>query len=127
MKQQSQQNIYDAEDYLQAMKRFQAETRGMVPHSDEWRTIRNRIYKDLTTQKNERRVNQREMSGGQTVHAGAVSADFSSFFNLLVVVPEEPDCYEVVHVLNYYGFPFKTEEEDFFSHSRKDFGFTADD
>ena len=67
------------------------------------------------------------MSGGQTAHAGTVTADFSSFFNLLVVVPEEPDCYEVVHVLNYYGFPFKTEEENFFRHSRKDFGFTADD
>lgn len=42
-------------------------------------------------------------------------------------MPEEPDCYEVVNVLNYYGFPFKTEEDNFFRHSRKDFGFTADD
>ena len=68
----------------------------------------------------------RDASGGQTA-VGGITADFSTFFNLLIVIPEEPDCYEVVNVLNYYGFPFKTEEENFWKHSRKDFGFTKDD
>ena len=55
-----------------------------------------------------------------------MSVDFSSFHNLLIVVPEEPDCYEIVHLLNYFGFPFDVEEDNFFKHSRKDFGFAPD-
>ena len=46
---------------------------------------------------------------------------------MLIVVPEEIDCFEVVHVLNYYGFPINVEEDNFLRHSRKDFGFSQDD
>lgn len=57
-------NFYDPEDYLHAMKRFQKETRGMLPHSDEWRNVRNRIYSELGESKKEKQAVQRKAKGG---------------------------------------------------------------
>jgi hypothetical protein len=41
----------------------------------------------------------------------------------VIVVPEEPDCFETVAILNYYGFPIHVEEDNYYSHVRKDMGF----
>lgn len=63
---------------------------------------------------------------GQTI-AGhdAVTADFDSFFNLLVVVPEETDCYETLAIINYFGFPINVEEDNVRRLVRKEMGFDA--
>ena len=53
----------------------------------------------------------------------AVTADFDSFFNLLIVTQEEPDSFETINILNYFNFPFEVEEDNIFGHSRKDMGF----
>ena len=37
------------------------------------------------------------------------------------------DSYEVCNILNYFGFPFEVEEEDFWNQSRKEFGFSKTD
>lgn len=46
---------------------------------------------------------------------------------MLIVIPEEPECYEVLAILNYFGFPIEVEEENAFGHSKKDMGFHKDD
>ena len=99
----------------------------MLPHSNGWTDVRNDVYRKLLVQKNQREDAARKSEGGQTVTKGMLTANFSSFYNLVIVVPEEPDCYEVVHVLNYFGFPFAVEEDNFFKSSRKEMGFTPDD
>ena len=99
----------------------------MLPHSNAWTDVRNDIYRQLAAQKVAAAGTARKEAGGQTVTKGMLTANFSSFHNLVIVVPEEPDCYEVVHVLNYFGFPFAVEEDNFFRSSRKEMGFAPDD
>jgi len=60
------------------------------------------------------------------VTEGSITADFNSYYNLLIVVPEKLECYETVSVLNFFGFPFELEEENMFGHSKKDMGFAKD-
>ena len=51
-----------------------------------------------------------------------------SFYNLLIVIPEEVDCYETMNVLNYYGFPFHIEEDNTFRQGNKlEMGFSKED
>jgi len=42
----------------------------------------------------------------------ALTADFSSFYILLIVAAESNECHELYHVLNYFGFPFNVEEDN---------------
>jgi hypothetical protein len=57
-----------------------------------------------------------------------MTADFSSFYVLLVVIPEETECYETVNILNYFGFPFHSEEDNVIKQIvKKDMGFQKDD
>ena len=44
----------------------------------------------------------------------------------MIVVPENPDCYEAINVLNYFGFPCEVEEDNPLGHARKDMGFELD-
>lgn len=37
-----------------------------------------------------------------------------SFYNLLIVTPENVDCYETMNILCYYDFPFSVEEDNTF-------------
>ena len=129
LKRQSNTEInFDEAVYLQAMKRFQIETRGMLPDSAPYMAVRNKIYAEMRTHKFDDEMATRKSHSGQTIGGeGSVTAEFNSFYNLLVVVPEEPDCYETVSILNYFGFPFELEEDNLFAHSRKDMGFSKDD
>ena len=45
----------------------------------------------------------------------------------MIVVPESPDSYETINVLNYFGFPHEVEEDNPLGHSRKDMGFQKTD
>jgi len=108
------------------MKRFQKETRGMLPDSSEVKLIRNRIYDEMRNIKHREIQKARQAAQGQTVHEGSITADFNSYYNLLIVVPEKLECYETVATLNFFGFPFDIEEENMFGHSKKDMGFAKD-
>jgi hypothetical protein len=53
-----------------------------------------------------------------------VMPEFSSFFILLIVVPESIKSYEATHVLNYFSFPFKLEEDNImWPQIKKEMGF----
>lgn len=115
---------YDDAAYVRAMKQFQKETRGMLPESDAAKAVRNRIYAQLRIDKTKAEQAERAAHRGQTISSEtAITADFDSFYNLMIVVPESPDCYEAINVLNYYGFPHEVEEDNPLGHSRKDMGF----
>ena len=43
------------------------------------------------------------------------------------MVPEYPDCYEVRNILNFFGFPYNIEEEEWRGQVRKEFGFDKND
>ena len=40
-------------------------------------------------------------------------ASYNQFYNLLIVTPEQKDCYETVNILHYFGFPYNVEEEEY--------------
>lgn len=121
-RQSNNQHQYDDEEYIKAMKKFQKEARGIVPGSKEYDEIRNTIYRELR-QNRFKKVND-QASGP----ADIMTADFSSFYILLVVVPEETDCYETSLVLNYFGFPTHIEEDNILKpRIRQEMGFKNDD
>ena len=57
---------YDQEVYLAAVKKFQKESKGLMPNSPEWNAVRNRIYSELRDQKYKEMEDVRHQSG-QTV------------------------------------------------------------
>ena len=104
------------------------ETRGLLPHSDDWNRIRNRIYAELRQAKNKRIQSERADAGGQTVtETSNVTLNLSSFYNLLIVSHKSVDSYETLNVLNYCGFPINVEEDNFWETTKKDFGFSKHD
>lgn len=57
-----------------------------------------------------------------------MAADYSSFFILLIAVPEEIECYETSLILNYFGFPFSIEEDNILKPEiKKEMGFKKED
>jgi hypothetical protein len=50
--------------YVAAMKRFQIETRGMLPDSDEVKLIRNKIYEEMRLDKYMKERRAREQHQG---------------------------------------------------------------
>ncbi len=72
----------------------------------------------------------RQDAGGSLLKmASTVTTDasYNQFYNLLIVTPEQKDCYETVNILHYFGFPFNVEEEEYRGQVRKEFGFSKDD
>lgn len=118
---------FDETEYLQAMKRFQVKTRGMLKDSPEYTQVRNAIYSELRRAKASFTNKERAELGGQTVTETSVKADFSSFFNLLIVDPADPDSMETLAILNYFNFPMEVEEDTLDGISRKEMGFKKDD
>jgi hypothetical protein len=55
---------YDETEYLQAMKRFQVKTRGMLKDSPEYTQVRNSIYSELRRSKSKESDRERESLGG---------------------------------------------------------------
>lgn len=97
-----------------------------MPDSIEWNNIRNRIYSELRDQKNASQADNLAQSG-QTVSDASQITDLSSYYNLLIVQHEDIDSYQAANILNYFGFPFNVEEEDFMRSSRKAFEFSKTD
>lgn len=65
-------------------------------------------------------------------HVQAIDAQFkvshSSYYSLLIVVPEEVDSYEAVNVLNFFGFPFNLEEDNIINNViKKEMAFAKED
>lgn len=57
-----------------------------------------------------------------------MTTDFSSFYILLIVVPEKIECYETINVLNYFNFPFNVEEDNILKPVvKKEMGFKPED
>ena len=46
-------NAFDETVYFQAMKKFQKETRGLLPDSNEAKNIRNKIYTEMRDKKHQ--------------------------------------------------------------------------
>ena len=119
---------YDDVTYLRAMKQFQKETRAILPDSAEYKDVRNGIYREMRLKKGQHAAALMKKKGD----AVEVNEDFAfnpgSFYNLLIVIPEEVECYETMNVLNYYGFPFHIEEDNTFRQFNKlEMGFSKED
>lgn len=57
-----------------------------------------------------------------------VVADFSSFYSLLIVVPEVTECYETMNILKYYDFPINIDEDNIMKPEiKKEMGFHKED
>lgn len=95
--------VYDDQLMLDAIKDFNKKARGIVPGSMEYIDLRNKTYKDVQKKSFEKQGSEIDTK---------VKRDFSSFFILMLVVPEEPNCFEAVHILNYFNFPFNIEEDN---------------
>ena len=98
----------------------------MLPDSIEWNNVRNRIYAELRDQKVAQLESVRRQTG-QTVTDASQITDVSSYYNLLIVSHDDIDSYQTVNILNYFGFPFEVEEEDYWGSSRKAFQFSKSD
>jgi len=56
------------------------------------------------------------------------STSFSDYYSLLIVVPEEVESYETVHILNYFRFPFELDEDHINRQlTKKEMGFSKDE
>lgn len=54
--------------------------------------------------------------------------DFSSFYVLLIVLPESTECYETTNILKYFDFPVNVEEDNILKQIVKhEMGFKKDD
>ena len=84
------------------MKKFKMESRGLLPDSHEYIDIRNRIYADLRREKGAKS----ESHTSQLIKGKFVQANFSSFFILLIVVPELVECFEAMNMLRFFRIPF---------------------
>lgn len=57
-----------------------------------------------------------------------VVADFSSFYCLLIVIPEQTESYETLHILKYFDFPIHIDEDNILKQVvKKEMGFRKDD
>ena len=117
---------YDEGMYLAAMKRFQKATKGMLPESQEWNSVRNQIYLELREETRVARDKKRKETGQIVTDSGQIT-DFSSYHNLLIVHYKDVESYEALNILNYFGFPINVEEEDWWGSSRKAFDFDKQD
>lgn len=114
---------YDPVAYIEAMKEFQTRTRGMLKDDEQYTEIRNEIYKRLRSSRTESQITREEF----------VAPDFDSFYINLIVVPEELECFEIMHIMQYNQIMFHLEEDNILRSKlglrdiRKDMGFTKND
>ena len=83
------------------------EARGLVPGTPEYNAIRNKVYSDLRAEKGK---SEKEAAKGGAMDI--TMPNFGSFYCLLVVVPENTESYETMHILRYYDFPINVEEDN---------------
>lgn len=86
----------------------------MLPDSLEAKNIRNQLFAALRDDKIKYEIQARKDAGGSMLKMGSITTDAShnSFYNMVIVKAELKDCYEVVNILNYFGFPHEVEEEE---------------
>ncbi|CDW79426.1 UNKNOWN [Stylonychia lemnae] len=120
---------YDEDTYLKALKKFTKESRGLTPGTQEHTNIRNKIYAELREQKAKEAQQIKQSKEMFKQHQqDMVVAEFSSFYCLLIVVPESIECYETAHILRYYDFPINIEEDNILKQEvKKEMGFRKDD
>ena len=83
--------------------------------------IIDKIYSELREEERSRKIGEKKMEN-------VLMADFSSFYVLLIVVPELTECYETMNILKYYDFPINIEEDNLLKqNSKKDMGFKPED
>lgn len=122
----NQKHAYDEELYILGMKKFQKEARGLMPGTSEYEHVRNKVYSELRKVRGIEQANLQ--SNPQLRDQSLMVADFSSFYVLLIVVPEETEGYETMNVLKYYGFPFNVEEDNILKQVvKKEMGFRTED
>ncbi len=128
-KQSLQKHNYDEDTYLRAMKKFQKESRGLLKGSPEYDSIRNKIYGELRQQKAQsEEMLKKSKEAFKQYQSEMVVANFSSFYSMLIVVPEQTESYETVHVLRYYDFPVNVEEDNIVKPLvKKEMGFRVED
>lgn len=57
-----------------------------------------------------------------------IVAEFSSFYSLLIVIPEQTESYETLHILRYFDFPINVEEDNILKPIvKKEMGFRLED
>jgi len=83
------------------------EARGLVPGTHEYSAIRNKIYSELRIQKG--KEDREALKSG---NVDITMPNFGSFYCLLVVVPENTESYETMHILKYFNFPVNVEEDN---------------
>jgi hypothetical protein len=98
-------NLIDEATYYKLMKSFMKETAGLPKFSQKWWDIRNRYYKEIYHISNVNQFKEIETTDVKYIH----------FY--LIVVPELTPCYELLAVLNYYDFRYKTSEDSPISRS----------
>lgn len=119
------QHSYDEDTYILAMKRFQKEARGLVPGTPEYTAVRNKIYSELRQQK---AMESKQVHTQGSPLSGVMAPEFSSFYALLIVVPESTESYETMHILKYFDFPINVEEDNVVRQLvKREMGFKKDD
>lgn len=105
------------------MKSFQEKTRGMLKNSNEWIKARNEAYKNLKD----------AHTAVNTKREDYVTVDLDSFYINLIVIPEELECFEIMHIMQYNQILFYLEEDNILRSKlglrdlRKDMGFSKND
>jgi hypothetical protein len=82
------------------MKLFIQETQGVPKNSQKWFELRNKHYQILSQI-------YKEQEASKTIE----SFDYSFLRFYLIIVPEDPKCYELLSILNYFGLQYKALED----------------
>ena len=99
-----------------------------MPKTKEYDEIRNKIYAELRLDsgKEKRALEKTKQQFNQV--GSLIATDVSSFYCLLIVVPEMTECYETLNILKYFDFPIKVDEDNILRQGvKKEMGFRTDD
>lgn len=88
--------MVDDQTYYKQMKEFIKETQGVPRNSQKWWELRNKHYAQL-----------RELYMKNQTNDYKESQEMSFVRFYIVIVPEDPKCYEIVSILNYYSLIYK--------------------
>lgn len=93
---------YNPESYIKAIKKLQTMTKGMLRDEPEYINIKNNIFKELNKEKKEQAVSDEDI----------VTLNLDSFYINLICIPEELECYEIMHILQYNGILIHVDEDN---------------
>jgi len=81
--------------YYKQMKEFIKETEGVPKNSQKWWELRNKHYATLLQMSHDKPLKIVESQ----------EKSFVRFY--FIIIPEDPQCYELINLLNYYQFRYK--------------------